>query len=300
MVSETILSFQDSFNRNILNQIINNPNKHPWAPIDNWKATETKEIIALAEISTHSKNKLQLEFQKNYLEHLASLTKETVFIYYELFSGDIMGHDNRVDQLKKISDSIINSTDQIRNFSIQGDHELSYNLKVFCLSKFESIIAILDEIYGINILISPLKNEYNLVSKKLKLFITPEEVQLFSSTKTKQKRISNKKSLLDFFYNIDDKNKFLEDLREVFNTERGIQFKILIELLKEEKILLIGEREFQNFYDCISEFFNRNIGTYTALNDLYKHTDKDKENHIENILIIQDKLNPLLIKHKTK
>jgi len=119
----------------------------------------------------------------------------------------------------------------------------------------------------------------------------------------KKKNISEEqkpiKSLSDFIFNVNDKDSFIEDLLKTFNTEKGISFRILIELLKDENIILIPDREFNKFYNCLKETFNHNIGSYESINDSYKHTEKEKAYQINRIDIINLKLNPLITKHKT-
>ncbi|MDR6845942.1 hypothetical protein [Flavobacterium granuli] len=102
----------------------------------------------------------------------------------------------------------------------------------------------------------------------------------------------------DFIFNVSDKDIFAKDLKKVFNTESGIDFKIMIELLKEEKIFLIGDRKFKAFYEVCKKYFDREIGSRTGLNDLYKHSEREKTHYSANIEIIRAKLKPLIDKHK--
>ena len=113
------------------------------------------------------------------------------------------------------------------------------------------------------------------------------------------KKHKPKKTLQNFITNVKDKNAFIKDLKINFNTEKGINLKILIEILKDESIISIKSREFKQFYNCLKEKFNGDIGSYTALNDLYKHTEDNKNYYKEDIKQIGKKLNPLLTKHKT-
>lgn len=106
------------------------------------------------------------------------------------------------------------------------------------------------------------------------------------------------KTFFDFINNVKDKEAFAKDLKDTFNTEKGISFKIMIELLKAENILLIGNRDFAGFYRVINPFFNSGIGTYTALNDGYKHTADEQTQYAKEIQIIKQKLKPLITKHK--
>lgn len=112
------------------------------------------------------------------------------------------------------------------------------------------------------------------------------------------KGIKRVKVLNDYIGDVKDKEAFAKDLKDTFNNEIGISFKIMIELLKAENLLLIGSREFSGFYRNINPFFNRDIGTYTALNDGYKHTADEQTKYFQEIQIIEQKLKPLIIRHK--
>lgn len=124
----------------------------------------------------------------------------------------------------------------------------------------------------------------------------------YEKKKTCQKpNRKNIKTLFNFLINISDKDEFINELKKTFNSEKGIKFRILIEILKENKIFLIGDREFKQFYEQIKNSFNRDIGTYSALNDLYRPDKdiKDKEKYKNDIENISIKLNPLIFKYKT-
>ena len=61
------------------------------------------------------------------------------------------------------------------------------------------------------------------------------------------KKHKPKKTLQNFITNVKDKNAFIKDLKINFNTEKGINLKILIEILKDESIISIKSREFKQF-----------------------------------------------------
>lgn len=133
-------------------------------------------------------------------------------------------------------------------------------------------------------LLEQIESEYTSYKKGLKNDIPQSE--------------KNLKTLNDYIGNVKDKEAFAKDLKDTFNTEKGIPFKIMIELLKAENILLIGNRDFAGFYRVINPFFNSGIGTYTALNDGYKHTADEQTQYAKEIQIIKQKLKPLITKHK--
>ena len=103
-----------------------------------------------------------------------------------------------------------------------------------------------------------------------------------------------KKTINDFIYNVKDKETFLNDLKETFTTEKGQKIRALIELLKEEDIIIKGEREFKAFYEEFKKTMKQNIGEYQGINDLKEHQWKKHQ------VYISKKLNSLILKHKTK
>jgi len=101
------------------------------------------------------------------------------------------------------------------------------------------------------------------------------------------------KSLFDFLYNIENKKDFIQDLKETFPTEKGKDIKAIINILKDENIIIHGTREFKKLCNSINTAFERNIGEYSGINDP-KYIDE-----LTNTTILK-KLNPLIIRYKTK
>lgn len=101
-----------------------------------------------------------------------------------------------------------------------------------------------------------------------------------------------KKELHQFFNKIDTKRKldFLNELKELFPTEKGINIKAIIEILKENDMLIIGTREFNNFYNELNDFLERDIGSYQSIND-----SRPDDTINETILL---RLKPLIDKYK--
>jgi hypothetical protein len=131
-------------------------------------------------------------------------------------------------------------------------------------------------------------NEINL-NKLNSEIITDEKSQENKLTKPE-------KTIFDYISNVNNKESFAIELKNTFNIESGIDFKIMIELLKEEKIFTYTY--FAPFFRSIAIYFNREIGTQNGLNDLYKHSEAEKKHYAEKIIVIQNKLNPLITKHK--
>lgn len=131
--------------------------------------------------------------------------------------------------------------------------------------------------------LSDILNAYNI-----QLIEQPQQIKV----------VRPKKEFLDFIHNVNDKEKFIFELINIFKTEIGIDFRIIIEQLKENNILIIGNRELKLFVEVAKVEFKRNIGTVQSINDNFKNTAKDKDNYFENIKAIIEKLKPLIVKHK--
>lgn len=107
-----------------------------------------------------------------------------------------------------------------------------------------------------------------------------------------EKQKKRPKTLLEFINNIDDKEAFLNDLKNTFPNEIGLSIKAIVLRLVEVNILIYGTKEFKNFYEELTKYFDRSIGTYGSIND-----NKPDSKIIDTITL---KLNPLIDKYKTK
>lgn len=116
-----------------------------------------------------------------------------------------------------------------------------------------------------------------------------QPVDLFNKPEKQKKR---HKTLFEFINNIDDKEAFLNDLKNTFPTEIGLSIKAIVLRLVEVNILIYGTKEFKNFYEELTKYFDRSIGTYGSIND-----NKPDNRIIDTITL---KLNPLIDKYKTK
>ncbi|WP_188050344.1 hypothetical protein [Flavobacterium sp. GP15] len=124
--------------------------------------------------------------------------------------------------------------------------------------------------------------------------LQPCEIQEIPAIKTKLKKNKPTKTLFDFIHNVEDKEAFIQDLKNEFPNDKGKTIKAVINILKEWKIIIIIDRQFKTFYDLLLIEFNGTIGTYPSINDAEKKRPFDK------IFLdpIKQKLNPLIIKHK--
>jgi hypothetical protein len=80
--------------------------------------------------------------------------------------------------------------------------------------------------------------------------------------------------LKTFFLKQYDLDSLLLGLKEAFSNEKGKDIRIIIEILKDYSILVIPDKKFKMLYDCLKEFFERNIGSYASIND-YKNIHRD-------------------------
>lgn len=149
---------------------------------------------------------------------------------------------------------------------------------------------------SIDIIQSDLKNKkerfpdyYKLLIGKVKQLEKSINNQIQLVEKTKPEKL--KKTLFQFINNIEDKESFLLELKNAFPTERGKDIRVIIDLLVNEDILIISEREYKHFVELLKDYFGRNIGKYQGIQNKMTIT-KEKSDPITK------KLKPLIIKHK--
>ena len=291
-----LIHYKNSFSLHCFN-LINDPNSEYFYStiINSWKKQRLNEL---------QKNKnlnARISLLKPFLIDLRDLMLKIVELY------SCMNQNSASFKITHYEQNILNLLEHIGSFDIsirlnsaEGNYDLAYKLKEYCVLMFDDCISTIKNDLCIDIYKSPLKEDFSNAKIKISGAAESNKVELLLDKSGKKKKPeTKKKNLEDYIRNINKKNAFLIDLKKTFKTEKGIKFRILIELLKDEKVLLIGSREFQNFYNCISVYFNRNIGTYQALNDSYKHSDEDISFRKDEIAEISQKLNPLIIKHKT-
>lgn len=90
------------------------------------------------------------------------------------------------------------------------------------------------------------------------------------------------------------REQLAESLKKEFNVEIGKSIKILINLLKEKKLLLLPERDFLNFYNSMKKYFDRKIGSYASIND-FKYS---KELHKKDLDSINTRLEKVIKDHE--
>ena len=222
--------------------------------------------------------------------------------------------DNYDSYKNKTKDSIIlsktNIEDGFKNLGqfdlkIKGDFstkDSSIAVKEYCLKVIKESLYLLNNSIYVDIEKCPFQFDFNKITQKLEYSIINlnDETGKNSNSKKRKSKINDESNFIDFITNVTNKEAFAQELKITFNIEKGIDFKIMIELLKDHNILIIRERKFLLFFNFIELYFSRDIGGYSGLNDRYKHSDSDKKVHHIRITKISQKLQPLIDKYKTK
>jgi hypothetical protein len=222
--------------------------------------------------------------------------------------------DNYDSHKNKTKDSIIlsktNIEDGLKNLGqfdlkIKGDFstkDSSIAAKEYCLKVIKESLYLLNNSIYVDIEKCPFQFDFNKITQKLEYSIINlnDETGIDSNSKKRKSKINAESNFIDFITNVTEKEAFAQELKNTFNIEIGIDFKIMIELLKDHNILIIRERKFLLFFNFIELYFSRDIGGYSGLNDRYKHSDSDKKVHHIRITKISQKLQPLIDKYKTK
>lgn len=178
----------------------------------------------------------------------------------------------------------------------------SVALKEYCLKVIKESYYFLNNKLYIEIEKCPIQSDYENLLSKLENSVSSKEIEssvlLLSNSKKRNIKFNDENDFVDFIDNVIDKIAFAQELKEAFNIEKGIDFRIMIELLKDNKIIKIGDGKFKLFHGLATVYFDRSIGSYSGVNDRYKHTESDKKAHAKNIRIINEKLQPLIDKYK--
>ena len=197
-----------------------------------------------------------------------------------------------IKQIIRISEKIfieqIAPLDRIEFITVINDQYNNYNLKCSDMTDWlnTTFKLITKGLPSTKINLQSKSEFLEWYNEKIKE-IKPEAV-IPDEVKPKKRR----KTLLEFINNIEDKEEFLIELKNTFPTEIGLSIKAIVIRLVYDKILIYGTKEFKNFFDELTKYFDRHIGTYGSIND-YNPDSKI-------IDTINDKLNPLIIKYKSK
>jgi hypothetical protein len=238
------------------------------------------------------------------------LLKDIVQFFIAVDNYNIRKRDNKVaNDIILFKTNINDGFKNIGQFDIKiKDYFLNKNssvvLKEYCLKVIKESFYFLNNKVYIEIEKCPIQSDYENLLSKLENSISIEDIEssvlLLSNSKKRNIKFTAEKDFVDFIDNVNDKIAFAQELKEAFNIEIGIDFRIMVELLKDNKIIKIGNRKFRLFHKLATVYFDRDIGSYSGVNDKYKHTESDKKIHSKMIKIINEKLQPLTDKYKIK
>jgi hypothetical protein len=265
---------------------------------NNWYKKADSEYTESSIFGTHkeilfSYNKMLLYFSLNIIELYKAIDSYTDTGNDSYLPKIIINRDKISKDLTTIKSYVI----KIKKQSLISTDEGLIKTREYTTIQLNEIIHELQNNYTIDLLKSPFKDEIEQIKNELQNSISTDLILKIDNDKPKKER-NKTKTINDFIFNINNQDDFLRDLKEEFKTEKGISFKILIELLKDEKIFLFSN--FAEFFRNISPLFNNDIGSQRGLNDLYKHTESDKKIYKAKIDLITEKLKPLIIRHKIK
>ncbi len=201
--------------------------------------------------------------------------------------------------LQQYKDDYLDILDYYKNKNIDNDEESFIDYEIRLIKEF--IKPVLENIktelelkcgldFEIEFEVKPYISSYN----KIISFLETKKSELSNKTPlsniaTEDKRL---KTFQDFVFSINNKEMFVKELKLLFPNEKGKSLKAIINILKTERILIIGAGEFKAFYEALKIEFNRNIGTYNSINDV-------KEIHEDITTPIENKVRPLINKYKT-
>lgn len=253
--------------------------------------TNTGKMITEIE-KTQVRNKLLPHWLFYKVEH------EVIDFAYNKMVTDFKNvdeYESLIKQMIRISETIfikqIAPLDRKDFITVLNDQYNNYNLKCLDMTDWlkTTYKLITEGLPGTQINLQSKSEFLDWYKEKIKS-VTPEAPKQTEAVKPKKP----KKTLFEFINNINDKEAFLQDLKNTFPTEIGKSIKAIIDLLKKDKYLIHNDREFSDVVNAIKIFFNRDIGSVQSIRDA-KNTD-------DKIFIepIELKLNPLIIKYKSK
>ena len=236
------------------------------------------------------------------------LLKDIVQFFIAVDNYNIRKRDNKVaNDIILFKTNINDGFKNIGQFDIKiKDYFLNKNssvaLKEYCLKVIKESYYFLNNKLYVEIEKCPIQSDYENLLSKLENSISIEDIEssvlLLSNSKKRDIKFNDENHFVDFIDNVNDKIAFAQELKKTFNIEMGIDFRIMIELLKDNEIIRIVDRKFRLFHKLATVYFDRDIGSYSGVNDKYKHTESDKKIHSKKIRIINEKLQPLIDKYK--
>ncbi|MCK9235783.1 MAG: hypothetical protein WDA08_04575 [Weeksellaceae bacterium] len=207
---------------------------------------------------------------------------------FEAYKSEYLNRVNSPYSDKKaIIQSLKNKTRKLleKRGDIYNQTRLGYENTIFLVDPFDRYLYYTKK----HEVIELMKFEEYLIEQENNKIETDK---LDETKKENDKPDKIKKELHHFFNQIDNERKldFLNELKELFPTEIGLSIRAIIEILKENNMLIIGTREFKAFFKELKDFFDRNIGSYQSIND------EIPDDIIKETILL--KLKPLIDKYK--
>lgn len=280
-----IEEFKTSFNAGLFNEILSFQKQNRKTDyITEWYKKTDNEFNENSIFGAHKEliilyNKNLFIFSLNVLELYKSINSFLGTNDNGFLTKMILKREKIARNLKTIKSYAI----KIKKQSLKSTDTELIKTREYTITQLNEIIHELQNNYAIDLLKSPFKDEIEQIQNELHNSISTDLIPKIN-THERGKKGKKIKTINDFIFNVDNKEGFIKDLQKTFNTEKGIHFKILIELLKDEKIFMFSN--FSEFFRSISPIFRDEIGSQTGLNDLYKHSDSDKILHKAKIDLI--------------
>lgn len=108
---------------------------------------------------------------------------------------------------------------------------------------------------------------------QLKLKSQFEVDRLPGTERESRKNDKIEKTFVDYFI-IQYRKSLPEKIRNEFKTETGINIRLLIDVLKDQKIITVEHRGNASFYKSLKTYFNRKIGSYQSIFDYKRNNDE--------------------------
>jgi hypothetical protein len=215
----------------------------------------------------------------------------TTIAYFQYVELDCVTKEKVMDKLKDLNILLIQHKEELLKLDFNENDYLSFKKEKKDAFDFELQSDIVEPK-------RKLLSNHKEIENEIKEFI---KIDKSENNKDFDKKIKPELTFYDFIYNVVDKGKFAVDLKKEFINDSGIDFKIIICLLKDEGIFCYTA--FAPFYRAIDYYFSggiNGIGSQSGLNDLYKHSAEEKKRYSDNIDAINNRLKGLIKTHKLK
>jgi len=206
--------------------------------------------------------KLNLKLRKEFFINAISRAK-MFYIQMSLVNQDEIDYQTFVQKC-------IEAIKVIEFEMIANDNPIEETIKYLEMNNTTLNQKIEDEI------ISYQENDSENINNPIKLKLTPTIFET-ENTNTSNSDIKITKTFPEFLLHTENE-KLAEGLKKQFSTGKGKKIRIMLEALKQTspKIFTLSIGDNLTFYTALTEYFNRNIGSYTAIFQCDFDFNKDK------------------------